>query len=144
VRRLGLALVVAAALAPAAAAATRPFAAQANAICRAATAKFEKLPAPKSPKLPALAGYLDSFVGILRPTQARLEALQAPAGQRLAFARYLAVTRREIALIAQMASAARRNDRPAYLRLSDDVDRLDERGNAAARRAGLAVCGRSR
>jgi hypothetical protein len=127
---------------PAAVAAT-PFTTRADAVCREADAKFRKLPEPRSATLRAMARYLDRFLAIVRLAQARLEALRPPAAQRRAYAAYLATTRRQIALIAQMESAASRGERARYARLADEVDRLDDLGNAAARRLGLRVCAQS-
>jgi hypothetical protein len=70
-----------------------------------------------------------------------LRGLDPPESVRAASAATIAALSAQLPLLDRLASAARRHDRSAVLRLSHQGQTLEQRVAAAARRAGLAQCG---
>jgi len=77
---------------------------------------------------------------ISRTSFDRIEALEAPAGARDAVDAWVAANRRQAALTDTLADAFTAQDETRIARLSEQVDTLEERNNATARRLGMRTC----
>lgn len=86
------------------------------------------------------ADLLREGAAISRAAVDRLEALDEPADDRALLDAWLASNRRQAALTDTLAGAFDAQDGTRIARLSEEVDALEERNNAAARRLGLRRC----
>ncbi len=125
------------------------FAREADAVCAPALAKLravrERVDATAAGADPdaifrRTAELLREGAAISRATFDRIESLEEPADGAGAVDDWVAANRRQAALTAELAAAFAAQDETRIARLSGEVDALDQRNNAAARRLGMRAC----
>jgi len=76
------------------------------------------------------------------PYLARLDALSVPAGDRDAIKAWIADARRQVTLVAALSRAFADHDQTKIATLSEQIDALDTRNNAFAKKYGMTDCGK--
>lgn len=114
------------------------FVRDANAVCREYSQRSSEVPAVRS------VGDVGRWAGDIRKVIAaglqEQRRVRAPDDLRADYQRYLALAGRQLAVLADIEAAGRRQDVEAYDRLFPRGDRLDEQSDAIARRLGLTAC----
>lgn len=118
------------------------FVARADVICASSLRHTRSIPTPAGTSLPALAGYLNAVLPVIRFEAAQLRGLRRPPGsprERTQLASYLRALDDAVASYASLAAAAQRGDRGAVARAQAGL--RSNRAAALAARYGLRSCG---
>lgn len=125
------------------------FIAQADQVCAAgnkALATFDarmaeaQRGADPSEVFPALATVTREAAAASQPFLLRLDALKTPNDDRDELKAWVADRRRQQSLLDELADAFEQQDEGTIATLSQRVDALNEKGNAFARKYGMAEC----
>ena len=120
---------------------TRHFAAIADTICTNADGAIAALPV-EGASLPSLARTAARELPIVRAELSQLAVLTAPTSKADAFARALASTRRETALVAQLLAALRAGQASRVATLALEGRVVDTQAKTAMTTLGLDACAR--
>lgn len=127
------------------------FITQANAVCRAGNAKLATYSAEiaaaqtssdESAVFARLAALTRKAASDAGPFLDRLDAIPAPGEDRDALKKWIADGRRQQTLVARLAGAFATRNQSRVATLSEQIDALDQAGNAFARRYGMRECGK--